>query len=86
MTDDADVALKVSRAIQPFLNGLGAEIQGAVLADLLSLWLAGHIASTPEATAALRDDILVHHIAAVCDLIPVSEQQILAKTPPAGSA
>lgn len=91
MTDDkigrdAMIAMKVSRAMQPFLRGLGNEIQGAVLADLLSLWLAGHIADTAENTRKLRDDILVQHIAAVCDLIPKSEKQILATVRPEGSA
>jgi hypothetical protein len=53
----------------PLLAGKPPEIQGAVLADLTAIWLAGHF---PAITAQLRDLLLKHHIAAVRDLIPVN--------------
>jgi hypothetical protein len=53
-------------AIRPLLAGKDPAIQGAVLADLLAIFLAGH---HPE----LREDILELHIDAVRELIPVNE-------------
>ena len=32
-----NMVMKISRAMQPFLQGHGPEIQGAVLADLMTL-------------------------------------------------
>jgi hypothetical protein len=37
-----------SREIQPFLHGLHPGEQGAILADLLAIWLSGHPAVTHE--------------------------------------
>ena len=57
--------------IMRLLAGKESGIQGAVLADLLAIWLAGHtIIGDPEATARLRDEILQLHIATVRELIP----------------
>lgn len=36
-----DEAKRLSRKIQPMLRGKDMEVQGAVLADLMSIWLAG---------------------------------------------
>jgi hypothetical protein len=64
--------------IKPFLAGLRSESQGAILADLLSLWLAGHIVpGNQEETEKLRGILLDNHIEAVRLLIPSSEQEIL---------
>jgi len=64
--------------IRPVLFGRPPEIQGAILAELLSCWLAGHITDTPEYTQALRDELLIEHIEAVRKLISVNEKAILA--------
>jgi hypothetical protein len=57
----------------PLLSGKPPEIQGAVLADLTAIWLAGHVCvGNPTATADLRETLLDHHIAAVRDLIAVN--------------
>ncbi len=80
-------ALRVSKHIQPMLKGLGADIQGAVLADLLSLWLAGHfVVGSSEETDALREAVLAEHIECVRGLIPSSEAEILCKMPAEGHA
>lgn len=59
------------------LYGREPEIQGAILAELLSRWLAGHFGETPEHTKALRDSLLGVHIKSVIELIPESEKEIL---------
>ena len=64
-------------AIRPLLAGKSAPVQGAVLADLLAIWLAGH--STDRGStedAALREELLAHHIKAVRTLISVNEEII----------
>lgn len=42
MMDDATRAIQIANQIKPQLAGLGPEMQGAVLAELFSIWLAGH--------------------------------------------
>lgn len=61
---------KISRQMMPFLIGKGAAVQSAVLADLLSIWLAGHW--PPEE----REEMLAEHINLVRKLLPLSERQI----------
>lgn len=41
-SDAARLALALSRAIQPYLKGQGPDVQGAVLADLVAIFFAGH--------------------------------------------
>jgi len=80
-------AMQVSRAIQPALRGLDDGVQGAVLADLLSLWVAGHyVWGDEQATFDFRKQILEIHIQAVIDLIPASSKEISDRIPTAGSA
>ena len=62
-------ALALSREIRPFLARRGPELQGAILADLVSVWLAGH-------APPLREIILADWIKAVRELIPASEAEI----------
>lgn len=61
---------ETSNAIRPLLAGLGPEIQGSVLADLTSMWLAGF--QGPDAEI-MRQELLQAHIALVETLIPVNE-------------
>jgi hypothetical protein len=88
-----DRANKLSRQCQEILEGQGAAAQGLALADLLSLWLAGHIiieelsagADARPQTDQLRELLLQEHIKHVRQLVPASEREILARTQ-AGSA
>jgi len=48
------------------LRGTGPELQGAVLCDLLAMFLAGH-------HPTLRDDVLEIHLNTVRALVPVNE-------------
>ena len=63
--------------IRPLLAGLEPPIQGAILADLLAIWLAGHFAEGPPSTTALRDLLLEQHMGLVRALIPINEKAIL---------
>ena len=60
----------VSTQIQPMLVGLGSAVQSAVLADLMSLWLAGQ---WPQ---ELRDVLLERWVEMVEALVPLSEEQL----------
>jgi hypothetical protein len=72
----------ISEAIGPMLHGLGHDVQGAVLADLVSMWLAGFVGPDAE---AVRHELLEAHVALVRKLIPVNEKlaldQLAAGTP-----
>ena len=69
MKDLAQEALDLSRVLGSSLRGRGPLIQGAALADVVSMYIAGH---PPEA----RETVLALHLAAVKKLIPESEKQI----------
>ena len=64
---------QIVKAISPLLAGHSPEIQGAVLADLLAMFLAGHVGSDAD---AVREEILRLHIETVRELIPVNEEII----------
>jgi hypothetical protein len=67
-----DVSPLVDR-IRPLLAGHEPAVQGAVLADLLAIWLAGHLyPGDAAATAELREDVLRMHIEAVRALVPLN--------------
>jgi hypothetical protein len=57
--------------ISPLLAGHAPEVQGAVLAELLALFLAGH-----QGPAELREEILRMHLDCVRALIPVFDQML----------
>ena len=67
--------------IKPLLADHPPEVQGAVLADLLAMWLAGHHAPGDEdATRRWRADLLAMHCSMVCLLVPVNAR-IIGTTP-----
>jgi hypothetical protein len=66
--------------IHRLFEGRDPSIIGAVLADVLSTWLAGHmIEGNQKATDKLRRGMLEFHIKRVRELIPVNERAILEK-------
>ena len=69
MTAEED-ALALSARISALLAGCGPLIQGAALADLVSLYLAGH---RPDE----REEVLEVFVETVRKLTPASEVQIL---------
>jgi hypothetical protein len=76
---------QLCREIQPFLAGEGAEVQGAVLADLVAMWLAGHVVLDDnrkidgDATDAARTAALDQWLDLVRALSPINEKTIEAK-------
>jgi hypothetical protein len=82
----ADEAMALVKKIRPLLAGKDPSVQGAVLADLLAMWLAGHVQlGDPKATKRIREEMLEMHIVGVKALIDVNykmtvEPQIKART------
>lgn len=70
--DETRAIIAISQQIKPYLVGAGASIQGGVLADLVSLWIAGH---HPD----LREDILTEFVRITRKLVPVSEKEIFGE-------
>jgi hypothetical protein len=63
-------ALKTMALIKPLLAGKDPRVQGAVLTELLSIWLAGHVVKGDlEQTRQLRAELLVNHCELVCELV-----------------
>lgn len=76
----AEEVESVVKQIRPLLAGHPAELQGAILADLLATWLAGHIVlNNKTATQKMRTGLLTLHLSSVRDLIPLCEAEILEK-------
>jgi len=65
----ASKALRLSNEIKPMLAGKGPDIQGAVLADLVSIYFAGH----PE---FIREKVIRMWMETMRELIPAIEQEI----------
>lgn len=59
----------MSIELQMMLSGRGPLVQGAALADLVSLFFAGH-------NPAIREEVIGNWINAMRKLIPASERQI----------
>jgi hypothetical protein len=69
----------LSNRIKPLLAGKSPELQGAVLADLLALFIAGH-------HPGLREEILLLHIEAVRALVEPNEAMMFPDGLPPGWA
>lgn len=73
------VSKMISRELEPMLAGRPSNVQGAVLADLLSIWLAGHW------PPAAREVLLADFVKLVRNLVPETEKQLFgAAGHPAG--
>jgi hypothetical protein len=63
--------------ISPILHGQDRQVQGAVLADLLARWLAGHCVPDDRfQTILMRGKILHQHMKIVRDLTKVNAMQM----------
>lgn len=69
VTQQVEVVERVVAAIKPQLAGLGPHAQGAILAELLSVWLAG---MPPQ----MRKQMLTMHVASVRNLVSSSEREL----------
>jgi hypothetical protein len=77
---DSEEVFRIVDAIKPLLAGHSPDIQGAVVADLLAIWLAGHVdqseigcADKPE-TDKIRRAMLDMHVEQVWKLCAVNEK------------
>ena len=71
-------AVRLAAEIKPLLAGAGGPVQGAVLAELLAMWLAGHVNLHDPADNKLREELLAEHLRHVRALVPIMEGEILA--------
>ena len=63
--------------VAPLFADRPAPIQGAALADLLAIWLAGHVVpGQATATENLRADLLVMHLETVAKLVHVNARRM----------
>jgi hypothetical protein len=73
MSDEADQVHDLVEAVSPFFVGKPTQVQGAALADLLAIWLAGHVnPDDPSKSARIREEMLELHLKAVRALIPIN--------------
>jgi hypothetical protein len=73
---DADAmatrAQELVARIAPLLHGQGSSVQGATLADLVAMWLAGHHPS-------IREQAMDNWLRTVGALIPLNEERIVGE-------
>jgi hypothetical protein len=70
-------------SIMPILHGEGPEVQGAVLVELLAMYLAGHIG--PDATE-MREWQIKTMLKSVRELVPLFEARIIEQMRVGGNA
>jgi hemerythrin len=74
---DEQVVAETVEAIKHLLARKPPPVQGAILADLLAMWLAGHFAEDDaNATRELREQVLTMHCEYVRKLVPVNAKII----------
>ena len=73
---------EASAPLHRALAGKPPEVQGILLADLVAIWLAGHlVVGDAPATAKLRETLLRAHLRAVRKLLPINAAAIHGSTP-----
>ena len=84
---------ELSDQMGELLAGRGPELQGAVLVNLVSAWLAGHVMfadngneeRTRSETRDLRQEIFSEFIVAVCNVMPLCAEQMGVPHDPIGT-
>jgi hypothetical protein len=76
MSDTLATVVQLINRIRPILAGQPPPVQGAVLADLLATWLAGHRGTTITSTDEMREELLRLHLETVRALVPVNAAHI----------
>lgn len=72
MKGEYDLVDEIVLRIRPLLAGHPPHIQGGVIAELASTWIAGHVVKGNAAeTDRLRADLLAGHRDVVARLIPL---------------
>jgi hypothetical protein len=78
MRGTADEAFEVVAACCKHLDGKTPFVQGAALADLLAMYLAGHfVDGDAHATKAVREQTLAMLIETVWKLVPINYAQMI---------
>ena len=76
---EADEVVDLVQILRPLFVDKPKEVQGAALADLVSIWLAGHVVrGDPAATERWRNSILDLHVEVVRELTPINYQLLVA--------
>ena len=70
--------LEIADLIKPHLAGQGSAVQGYVLADLVSIWLVGHITNDgdKEHTDEMRGELFAAWCRLVLKLLPINHDVI----------
>jgi hypothetical protein len=77
----AELVDEIVQRIRPILAGNAPEVVGGALADLFSMFLAGHFDEKgPAETAVLREQLISQWLDTVRQLIEPNEKIILART------
>lgn len=59
--------------LQRILAGRPPQQQGAILADLTAIWIAGHVErGNPAGTIRLRNQLVLHQLDYIDQLIPIN--------------
>ena len=75
--EQVDKVKMLTDRISPILHGHKPEIQGAVLAELLATWLAGHVVPGDRMqTILLRGRLFHEHMKVVRDLTKLNAMRI----------
>ena len=75
----SQAVVDLAREMRALLAERPPSVQGAVLADLLAIWLVGYVTSSTAETEKLRNALLTMHIDKVRELIPVNEANFRAQ-------
>jgi hypothetical protein len=70
--EDVEAVLALVSAVKPFFVGESPQVQGAALADLTALWVAGHVTPDPRKTHAYWERTLALHLEGIWKLIPIN--------------
>jgi hypothetical protein len=72
MNPDVKEVEFIVKGASALLEGRPPQVQSAALADLLAMWLAGHlILGDPKATKRLREELLKGHLTTMWRLVDV---------------
>ena len=64
--------------VRPLFAGRAPDVQGAALAELLAVWLAGHVVpGDPEGTERARSELLQQHLFTVRELVPINFKALM---------
>lgn len=77
----ATEAAQLYDAVATILRPYHSYVQGAVLADMLAMWLAGHsLIGDRKGTREMREGLLAEHIKHVRELIPQNEKMLAERS------